>query len=143
TCNISESALFREIADSHPTLLWDEVDTIFGTSKASEANENKRALLNAGFERGIRAIRMERSGNCFVKITYDPFCPKILAGIGRLPDTIVDRSIPILIHRKLKTQPCQKYRRQDRAAANPLHDSLEAWSKDPELLRTLRETQPQ
>jgi CHC2-type zinc finger protein len=62
TCNISESALFREIADSHPTLLWDEVDSIFGSRKASEANENKRALLNAGFERGIRAIRMERGG---------------------------------------------------------------------------------
>src|SRR5262249_20906534 len=69
--------------------------------------------------------------------------PKILAGIGRLPATIVDRSIPILIHRKLKTQLCQKYRRQSRAAAKPLHDALEAWSKDPELLRSLRESQPQ
>jgi hypothetical protein len=143
TCNISESALFREIDDSHPTLLWDELDSIFGSRKASEANENKRALLNAGYERGIRAIRMERSGGGFVKITYDPFCAKILAGIGRLPDTIVDRSIPILIHRRLKTQPCQKYRRQDRANAKPLHGALEAWSKDRELLKTLRESQPQ
>jgi hypothetical protein len=142
TCNISESALFREIADSHPTLLWDEVDSIFGSRKASEANENKRALLNAGYERGIRAIRMERSAGGFKKISYDPFCPKILAGIGRLPDTIVDRSISILIHRKLKTQPCQKYRRQDRDKAKPLHDTLEAWSKDTELLKTLRESQP-
>src|SRR4029453_7219355 len=142
TCNISEPALFREIADSHPTLLWDEIDSIFGNRKASEANENKRALLNAGYERGIGAIRMERGSGGFVKITYDPFCPKILAGIGRLPDTIVDRSIPILIHRKLKTQACQKYRRRDRAAAKPMHDALETWSKDPELLKTLRESQP-
>jgi hypothetical protein len=142
TCNISESALFREIADSQPSLLWDEIDSIFGNRKASEANENKRALLNAGYERGIRAIRMERGGGGFVKITYDPFCPKILAGIGRLPATIVDRSIPILIHRKLKTQPCKKYRRQDRASAKPLHDALESWSNDVELLKTLRESQP-
>jgi uncharacterized protein DUF3631 len=143
TCNISESALFREIADSHPTLLWDEVDSIFGSRKASEANENKRGLLNAGYERGIRAIRMERSAGGFKKISYDPFCSKILAGIGRLPDTIVDRSISILIHRKLKTQPCQKYRRQDRDKAKPLHDTLEAWSKDAGLVKTLRESQPQ
>jgi hypothetical protein len=143
TCNISESALFREIADSHPTLLWDEIDSIFGNRRASEANENKRALLNAGFERGIQAIRMERSPNGFKKISYDPFGPKILAGIGRIPETIVDRSISILIHRKLKTQPCQKYRRRDRAEAKPLHDSLEAWSKDEELQKTLRESQPQ
>jgi hypothetical protein len=143
TCNISESALFREIEDSHPTLLWDEIDSIFGNQKSSEANETKRALLNAGFERGIRAIRMERCGGDFVKITYDPFCPKILAGIGRLPDTIVDRSVPILIHRRLKTQQCQKYRRQDRANAKPLHDALQDWSEGAALPKTLRESHPQ
>jgi hypothetical protein len=143
TCNVSEAALYREIEDSHPTLLWDEIDSIFGSRKTSEANENKRALLNAGHERGMRAIRMERSSGGFQKISFDPFCPKILAGIGRLPDTIVDRSIPILIHRRLKTQPCQKYRRQDRAAAKPIHDALEAWSKDSNLLKTLRGNQPQ
>jgi hypothetical protein len=143
TCNVSEAALYREIEESHPTLLWDEIDSIFGSRKTSEANENKRALLNAGHERGMRAIRMERGNGGFVKISFDPFCPKILAGIGRLPDTIVDRSIPILIHRRLKTQPCHKYRRQDRIAARPIHDALETWSKDVELLKTLRAIQPQ
>jgi hypothetical protein len=143
TCNVSEAALYREIEESHPTLLWDEIDSIFGNRKSSEANQNKRALLNAGYERGMTAIRMERGPGGFVKISFDPFCPKILAGIGRLPDTIVDRSIPILIHRRLKTQSCHKYRRQDRAKAKPLYDALEAWSKDVELLKTLRESQPQ
>jgi hypothetical protein len=133
TCNVSEAALYREIEESHPTLLWDEIDSIFGNRKTSEANENKRALLNAGYERGLKAIRMERGPGGFTKISFDPFCPKILAGIGRLPDTIVDRSIPILIHRRLKTQPCQKYRRRDRALAKPIHDTLEAWSKDVDI----------
>jgi hypothetical protein len=143
TCNVSEAALYREIEESHPTILWDEIDSIFGNRKSSEANENKRALLNAGYERGVRAIRMERGSGGFVKISFDPFCPKILAGIGRLPETIVDRSIPMLIHRRLKTQPCQKFRRQDRAGAKPLHEALEKWSADPELQKTLRESQPQ
>src|SRR4029450_8651943 len=129
-----------EIEDSHPTLLWDEVDSIFGSRRASEINENKRALLNAGYERGIKAIRLERSAGGFKKVSYDPFCAKILAGIGRLPDTIVDRAIPILIHRKLKTQLCQKFRRQDRGNAKPLHDALEDWSKDAELQKILRES---
>ena len=143
TCNVSEAALFREIEASHPTLLWDEIDSIFGNRKTSEANEGKRALLNAGHERGMRAIRMERGNGGFTLISFDPFCPKILAGIGRLPDTIVDRSIPILIHRRLKTQPCHKYRRRDRDAAKPMHDALEAWSNDTELLKTLRASHPQ
>jgi hypothetical protein len=143
TCNISESALFREIEDSHPTLLWDEIDSVFSSRKASEANENKRALLNAGYERGIRAIRMARNGGGFVKISYDPFCPKILAGIGRLPDTIVDRSIPILIHRRLKTQSCQKYRRQDRDLAKPIRDALETWSANTDLRKTIQASRPE
>jgi hypothetical protein len=120
--------LFREIDESHPTLLWDEIDSVFGNRTSSEANENKRALINAGYERGLKAVRMERGHGGFVKVQFDPFCPKILSGIGRLPDTIVDRSIPILIHRRLKTQPCQKYRRHDRDLAKPLHDSLERWA---------------
>ena len=143
TCNVSEAALYREIEESHPTLLWDEIDSIFGSRKTFEANENKRALLNAGYERGLRAIRMERGNGGFVKISFDPFSPKILAGIGKLPDTIVDRSIPILIHRKLKTQPCQKYRRKDRDSAKPIHDALEVWSKDGDLSKGLRTSQPE
>jgi Protein of unknown function (DUF3631) len=139
TCNVSEAALYREIEESHPTLLWDEIDSIFGNRKTSEANENKRALLNAGYERGLRAIRMERGKGGFVKISFDPFCPKILAGIGKLPDTIVDRSIPILIHRRLKTQSCHKYRRRNRAEARPIHDALEAWNKTVDF----RTSQPQ
>jgi hypothetical protein len=143
TCNVSEAALYREIEESHPTVLWDEIDTIFGSRKASEANENKRALLNAGYERGLSAIRLERGDGGFVKISFDPICPKILAGIGKLPETIIDRSISILIHRRLKTQPCQKYRRRDRDSAKPLHDALEKWSSDSELQKQLREAQPQ
>jgi hypothetical protein len=143
TCNVSEAALFREIEESHPTLLWDEIDSVFGNRKSLEANENKRALINAGYERGLKAIRMDRGGGGFVKISFDPFCQKILSGIGRLPDTIVDRSIPILIHRRLKTQPCQKYRRQDRDKAKLQHEALETWSKDAGLVKTLHESQPQ
>src|SRR5207247_8334576 len=40
TCNVSEAALYREIEESHPTLLWDEIDAVFGNRKSSEANEN-------------------------------------------------------------------------------------------------------
>jgi len=143
TSNISESQLFREIDKSKCTLLWDETDGVFGSRKQAEANESKRSLLNAGFQRGAVAIRSKRVGNEFVSERFDPFCPKILAGIGRLPETIIDRSISILIHRKLKTQSCQKYRRQDRALAVPIREKLKAWSADSQLLKILKESNPQ
>jgi uncharacterized protein DUF3631 len=136
TCNVSESVLFRVIEDRKPTLLWDEIDSVFGNRKSAEAHEDKRALINAGYERGLVAIRMERGPHGFVPVQFDPFCAKILSGIGRLPDTIVDRSIPILIHRRLKSQPCQKFRRADRDQGKPIHDALARWAsgyfvKDP------------
>jgi hypothetical protein len=143
TSNISESVLFREIEKSKCTLIWDETDSVFGGRKQAEANESKRSLLNAGFQRGATAIREKRVGDSWVSERFDPFCPKILAGIGRLPETIIDRSISILIHRKLKTQHCQKYRRRDRALALPIHEKLKAWSADAQLLRALEASNPQ
>jgi hypothetical protein len=142
TGNISESALFRSIAESKCTLLWDETDSVFGNRKQAESNEGKRALINGGFQRGTHAIRSVRVGDRFELERFDPFCPKILAGIGRLPETIIDRSISILIHRKLKTQSCQKYRRRDRALALPIHEKLKAWSADTQLLQTLKASDP-
>jgi hypothetical protein len=127
-CNISDAVLFRVVDADHPTLLWDEIDAVFGTKKATGDNDSKRSLLNAGFERGIPAFRLERINNVFAPVKFDAFCPKILSGIGRLPDTIVDRSIPIQMHRKTKNQSCQKFRRADKDKAKPIHDQIEKWS---------------
>jgi hypothetical protein len=55
TADISEAALFRVVAASSPTLLFDEIDTVFGP-KARE-QESLRGLLNAGFQRGAMAWR--------------------------------------------------------------------------------------
>ena len=54
----SVAALFRSIGRNEhpPTLIIDEADTIFGR-KTSENNEDLRALLNAGHQRGKTALR--------------------------------------------------------------------------------------
>lgn len=46
----SEAVLFRKIEKDCPTLLLDEVDTIWSSQARSE-DEGLRALLNAGFRR--------------------------------------------------------------------------------------------
>lgn len=45
--------LFRQIEGTHPTLLLDEIDAVFGKGR-DDRNEPLRALLNAGFERGAK-----------------------------------------------------------------------------------------
>ena len=49
TSSMSPSVLFRMIDASPATVLFDEVDAVFGRR---EGNEDLRALLNAGFARG-------------------------------------------------------------------------------------------
>lgn len=89
----TEAALFRAISDREPTLLFDEVDAIFG-AKARE-HEDLRALLNAGFRRGTPVLRCVGVGTKQTATEFDVFCCKALAGIGTLPDTIADRPLTI------------------------------------------------
>ena len=51
--NISNAALFR-LAAGGATLLFDEVDNIFGRN----GDEDQRAIINASSRRGQKAIRM-------------------------------------------------------------------------------------
>ena len=79
TVSLTVAALFRTIEQDQPTLLIDEVDTVFG--KGNE-NEELRAILNAGFERGSK-VRRCVGPNHDLK-DFAVFCPKALAGIGAI-----------------------------------------------------------
>ncbi|WP_324276825.1 hypothetical protein [Blastococcus brunescens] len=52
TTNSSVAAIFRKIEMDRPTLLFDEVDAIFGRYGKDEDNESLRGLLNSGHARG-------------------------------------------------------------------------------------------
>lgn len=93
----SESVLFRKIDRDRPTLMLDEVDAIW-----SEKNEHEglRAVLNAGNRRGTTVARTVAQGKTFDLVDFEVYCPKVLAGIGRLPDTVADRAIVVHMVRK-------------------------------------------
>ena len=59
TFSASRAALFRMVAEGPITILFDEVDTIFG-SKAGGSNEDLRALLNVGYKRSATIPRLRR-----------------------------------------------------------------------------------
>lgn len=45
-----------------------------------------------------------------VVIDFQTFCPKMLAGLSRLPDTIKDRSLDIRTKRKLREERVERFR---------------------------------
>ena len=132
TVSLTVAALFRTIEQDQPTLLIDEVDNIF--SKGNE-NEELRAILNAGFERGSKVRRCV--GPNFDLKDFAVFCPKALAGIGRLPDTVSDRCIPIHLIAKKKSDKVQRFRKRE-VNVEGLAAALEAYSQKPEIVEALR-----
>jgi Protein of unknown function (DUF3631) len=119
----SAAALYRSIGASKPTLLLDEVDTIFNQQGR---HEELRAVLNAGFRRGAKIPRWDMEANRIV--TFDPFCAKVIAGIGQLPDTVQDRSIPIRLKRKTGGEKVQRFRIAQARAAEPLRSRITEWA---------------
>jgi hypothetical protein len=105
----SEAVVYRKINRDRPTLLLDEVDTIFGRNGEGEP---LRALLNAGNRVGVRVPRCAGAQRDKLE-EFDVYCPKALAGIGRLPDTIADRAIPLELKRRAPDEPIERFRRRD------------------------------
>ena len=140
TGSVSAAVLYRTIDDLHPTLLLDESDATFNGNQ--EFGEALRGVLNSGHRRGGKASRCERAGQNFVRRDFDTFCPKAIAGIGRLPDTVADRSIPIRLKRKLPGTVFARFRRREvKPEAENLRSQLAAWAA--EWKDTLAEMRPE
>jgi hypothetical protein len=117
--------VYRAIgADTPPTLLVDEADTIFG-GKNADANEDLRGLLNAGHQRNRPAIRWDAGTRTLEKIPT--FAMAALAGIGAMPDTIEDRAVVIRMRRRAPGESVATFRYRDRPALTDLAASLTGW----------------
>ena len=124
----SEASIYRRINKEHSTLLLDEVDTIYGR-QTKDKYEGLRALLDAGSRRGVTITRAIGVTNKLE--TFDVFGPKILAGIGALPDTVADRSIPIRLKRRKRTEEVARFRRRQVGPEfTALRDQVVAWGAE-------------
>lgn len=132
TSRTSAAALVRKLHEARPTLLLDESDAAFRGDK--EYSEALRGVLNAGHRKGGKASLCLGRG-CDVKvIDLCVFGPKVIAGIGRLPDTVADRAIPIQLHRKRPGEKVERFRpRLIASAAFDLRARLAQWATEDRL----------
>jgi hypothetical protein len=139
--NVSVSYLFRKVGDASglPTILFDEIDTLFGP-RAKE-NEEIRGLLNAGHRRGAVAGRCVARGQIVITEELPAYCALALAGLGGLPDTILSRSVVVRMRRRAPTEKVEPYRRRlHKPEGESLRDRLAAWAKT--VLRQVTNTIP-
>jgi len=128
TADTTTAALVRSIGrDIPPTVLIDEADAKFGSKRAAEQNEDLRALLNAGFQRGRDARRCV--GPMSKVEQFPTFAMVALAAIGGLPDTITDRAINVRMQRRPTGRTVAKYRlRRDKPRLRALGEELAEWA---------------
>lgn len=111
TGRVTSAVLVRKIDRDMPTLLLDESDAAFkGENEYAEA---LRGILNNGHRRGAVVSLCVKAGGDFDLRDFSVFGPKAIAGIGKLPDTITDRSIRIELRRRAPGEHVGRFRYRD------------------------------
>jgi Protein of unknown function (DUF3631) len=129
TVNATIAAVVRSIGQDPPTLLVDEADTLWGTRKQADSNEDLRGLLNAGHQRNRPMLRWDITTRSLDQL--DTFAMAMLASIGELPDTIMDRAVVIRMRRRAPGEQVDPYRtRRDAPPLNELRDRLTSWARE-------------
>lgn len=126
TGRVTSAVLGRKIDSECPTLLLDESDAAFKGEK--EYTETLRGILNTGYRRGGKSSVCTGQGANIDYKDLSTYCPKAIAGIGKLPDTVTDRSIVIKLNRRKPSETVERFRRKktDREAA-PLRERISTW----------------
>lgn len=102
--NITPSAMFRAIDLWRPTLVIDEADTFI-----TPDNEDLRGIINSGHTKDT-AFVIRNCGDDHEPRRFSTWAAKAIAGIGRLPGTVRDRSIEIELKRRTSHEPIEKLR---------------------------------
>jgi Protein of unknown function (DUF3631) len=128
TGRATAAVLVRKISAEQPTLLLDESDAAFKGDR--EYAETVRGILNVGFRRGGAVSLCVGQGANLTYKDFPVYCPKVIAGIGNLPDTIADRSIPIKLKRRSQSEKVKRLRfRKAEPETLPLREAAAAWAE--------------
>jgi hypothetical protein len=97
-----------------------------GHKEAGRQQRGLRGLLNAGHQRNRPMLRWDITTRTAEQL--DTFAMALLAAIGELPDTIMDRAVVIRMRRRAPGEHVQPYRtRRDAPPLNELRDRLAGW----------------
>ena len=134
TSNVTPAAVFRAIERFSPTLLVDEADTFL------DVRHELRGILNSGHTRS-GAYVLRTVGEDYEPRRFGTWAPKALAKIGRLPSTLEDRSILVMLQRKSAGEAVERLRLTHlEGEAKPLRRMVVRWTRN--HLRALREADP-
>ena len=125
--NATIAYLFRQLKEEQATLLFDEVDAIFGVRNSKE-HEDLRAVLNAGYHQGAYVGRVV--GAAFKAEKFPVYAATALASIGDLPDTIESRAVIVPMRRRAQAEVVAQFRRRRvKNETQELREALAEWAE--------------
>jgi putative DNA primase/helicase len=127
---ITAAALARVIEEHRPTILIDEYDAIARGNK--EMAESLRGQLNSSFNRsGANVLKsVPLPGGGWEVRQFSTWAATCIAGIGRMSDTVEDRSVIIRLKRKLASETVKRLRRKDGGDLDCLKRQIARWVGD-------------
>ena len=120
---VTAAALFRIVEAHAPTLMLDEADTYM------REDETLRGVVNGSQRRALAYIPRCVGDDNEVR-NFATFCPKLIAGIGGLPETVQDRSLVVRLERKPPTVRLDPWRERDREAVEAMRRQIVRWTGD-------------
>ena len=122
TANVSPAAIFRVVEAYRPTLLIDEADTFLRN------NDELRGIVNSGHRRGGSVLRTV--GDDHEPRSFSTYSACAIALIGKLPETLYDRSVIINLKRRLPSEPIAGFRPDRADELDSLARQCLRWAKD-------------
>jgi hypothetical protein len=126
--HLTAAALSRVIEDHCPTLLIDEADSFM------RDDGELRGLINSGFSKETaQVLRAVPVWDGWEVREFSTWCPQAISGIGRLADTIMDRSFVVEMKRRSVNQcrSCRTLGRTGRPALGGVWEGAEADHEEP------------
>ena len=130
--SMTAAVTVRLVAERRRTVLFDEVDAIYGTQKRQEANGELVAFMNAGYRRGAKAHRCSTgNGSKHEALEFDAFAALAVAGLRNLPDALATRAIVVRMRRRAPDEQVEPFRIKHHVPeAKPIREALEEWCQE-------------
>jgi putative DNA primase/helicase len=132
TSNATAAAIFRVVEVGRPTILMDEADSFL------KDNDELRGILNTGHRRGGAVLRCV--GDQHETRLFSTWAAAAIAAIGKIPDTLEDRSVACRMRRRKPTERVQNFRSDRVEQFTVLARKMARWAIDNE--QTLRAADP-
>jgi putative DNA primase/helicase len=122
--SITPASVYRAVEAVKPTLLVDEADTFL------RDNDQLRGVLNSGHHRTGFRLLTEGEGRHREVRKFSTFAPLAIALIGKLPETLDDRSIVIHMRRKKRNERVERLRTKSTPELDTLARKCARWALD-------------